>query len=127
LAGETELLGGNFCLCHFVHHKSYSIEPGPPCWPGGLTYDTTVTYLYVFMYLHVYIYSEVALEAILQRSVHLPMPHFVKNRSNAELNVRSREVINAGYRIREKLAETKEYIRAHIRNNFFFSIVSCIR
>jgi hypothetical protein len=35
LAGETEALTVNLPQCHFVRHKSYMIEPGPPRWEAG--------------------------------------------------------------------------------------------
>jgi hypothetical protein len=59
-----------------------------------------------------YMYLEAALEVMLQCCVGLPIPQWVKNRSNAELNVRSREVRKAGYRTPEMFAETEEIWRA---------------
>jgi hypothetical protein len=34
LAGETELVGQNLALCHFLHHKTdmTQLEPEPPRW-----------------------------------------------------------------------------------------------
>jgi hypothetical protein len=82
----------------------------------------------MYLYIYMCIYLEVALEVMLQHSVHLPVPHRVKNRSNAELNVRSREVRNAGYWTPEKLAETENIwgriseIRIFIFNCKLFSL-----
>jgi hypothetical protein len=55
-------------------------------------------------------YLEVALEDIFQCCVHLPIPHFVKNRSNAKLKVRSSLVMNAGYGTPENFPEKEKNI-----------------
>lgn len=61
-------------------------------------------------------YLEVALKDILQCCMHLPVPHLVKNRSNAELKVRSSLVMNAGYGTPEKFPEKEKKYLGHIRS-----------